>query len=275
MSWSLPVASFWAGEPLSFIEQMVIRSYLDRGCDFTLYLAHPVEGVPEGTVTRDASDILEKPGFLAEKPTRKGLAVWSDLFRVALLRKRQVIWVDLDAYCVRPFDLADGYGVGLNGEGGVLSGVIALPPACATLAYMTDFLSADQIHPPWADPAWLAKKAKKGRLRPNDLPWGDTGPRLLTHALKECGEFDRALPKPVFYPLFRQPLAKLWTLGISDSAIELPETLSVHIFGFTKRLLWTRYNGLPPPGTWLARAAARHGIDPAAAPAIAEKLPGA
>jgi hypothetical protein len=25
-AWTLPVASFWAGEPLSFIEQMVIRS---------------------------------------------------------------------------------------------------------------------------------------------------------------------------------------------------------------------------------------------------------
>lgn len=49
--------------------------------------------------------------------------MWSELFRVALLRRRQVIPVGLDSHCVRPFDLPDGYGFGMNDEGGVLPGV--------------------------------------------------------------------------------------------------------------------------------------------------------
>lgn len=271
--WPLPVASFWAGEPLSFIEQMVIRSYQEQGADFTLYLVHPVEGVPEGTTTIDAARILPTPDFFSDAPTRKELAVWSDLFRVALLGQRQVIWVDLDAYCLHPFEAPDGYAVGLNDEGGVLSGVLALPPDSATLHWMADFLAQDELAPPWADPDWVAKKRKQGRLGPAHLPWGDTGPRLLTHALTESGAFDRAQPRRVYYPLFRNSLRLIWTPGVPDAAMIAPETRSVHIFGFTKRVLWTYWNGLPPAGTWLARTAARHGIDPATAPARGEPLP--
>lgn len=271
--WTLPVATFWAGEPISFVEQMVIRSYLDQGCDFTIYLAEPVAGIPEGARIADAAEIMPKPGFVSDPPTRKELAVWSDLFRVALLRKRQVAWVDADAYCVRPFELEGGYGFGLNGEGGVLSGVMALPPESPTLLWMDEFLSAEILEPPWVKPFLIQQRRKKGTLGPDSLNWGDTGPRLLTYALQQCGEFERALPKSVFYPLFRQTLRKLWAPGIPDQGIVTDNTQSVHIFGYTKRVMVTHWNGLPPPGSWLARMAERHGIDPAAAPATGMPLP--
>ena len=271
-NWSLPVASFWAGEDLSFIEQMVIRSYLDQGCDLTLYLGHPVSGIPEGVRTAPASDILPMPDFLTDPPSRKQLAVWSDLFRVALLSRQQVIWVDLDAYCVRPFQTPNGYAFGLSGEGGVLSGVLALPPDSPALHWLATFLAQDQIVPPWADPDWAARKAKRGALGPADLPWGDTGPRPLSHALKLSGEFTHASAPEVYYPLFRQSLTRIWTPDIPDDQIVRPNTASVHIFGFTKRFLWTHCQGLPPTGSWLDRAARRHGIDPAAAPAKGELL---
>lgn len=66
--WSHPVASFWAGEDLSFVEQMVIRSYLEQGCDFTLYLGHPVGGIPQGTPVRDAAEIMPRPDFAGDAP---------------------------------------------------------------------------------------------------------------------------------------------------------------------------------------------------------------
>ena len=271
--WPLPVATFWAGEPISFVEQMVIRSYLDQGCDFTIYLTDAVEGLPEGVKVADASEILPRPDFVSDRPTHTQLAVWSDLFRVALLRQRQVIWVDADAYCVRPYELVDGYGFGLNETGGVLSGVLALPPQSATLIWMETFLNAKELATPWASQEWIDKRRKKGRLGPFDLPWGDTGPRLLTHALKQSGELDRAQPQSVYYPLFRQTLARLWTPGVPDQMILTNDTRSVHIFGFTKRLMATHWQGLPPPGSWLARTAEKHGIDPAAARATGEPLP--
>ncbi|WP_347138078.1 hypothetical protein [Paracoccus sp. SSK6] len=271
-SWPLPVASFWAGEDLSFVEQMVIRSYLDQGADFTLYLGHPVGGIPEGVRIEDAATILPTPGFASDGPGRKQLAVWSDLFRVALLRQRRMIWVDMDAYCVAPFALRDGYALGLNNEGTVLSGVMAMPSESPALSFMANVLSRDRIEPPWADEAWLARKRKQDRLGPQDLPWGDTGPRLLGHALRESGEIAHAAPPQVFYPLFRASLPLLWRPGVPDAMIQHPDTRSVHIFGYTKRYLWTHHRGLPPAGTWLARAAARHGIDPAQAPAKGEPL---
>ncbi len=271
--WSHPVASFWAGEDLSFVEQMVIRSYLDQGCDFTLYLGHPVGGIPEGTPVRDAAEIMPRPAFAGEAPTRKQLAVWSDLFRIHLLARRRVIWADLDAYCLRPYDFPGAHLFGRNDDGGILSGVLALPQDSPALRWMTDFVAQDQLAPPWADPAWVARRAKAGTLGPADLPWGDTGPRLLLHALRLSGEDRHALPRAVFYPVIQRELARLWTPPLAAEVAPLAETCSVHIFGYTKRVLAEYWRGLPPPGSWLANMAQRHGIDPAAAPATGEPLP--
>lgn len=272
--WSHPVASFWAGEDLSFVEQMVIRSYLDQGCDFTLYLGHPVGGIPKGTPVRDAAEIMPRPDFAGAAPTRKQLAVWSDLFRIRLLCHQRVIWADLDAYCLRPYDFPGAHVFGANEVGGILSGVLALPQGSPALQWMADFTAGPRLEPPWADPAWIARRGQQGTLGPADLPWGDTGPRLLAHALRQSGEDRHAQPRAVFYPVVQQELARLWTPQLAAQVATDAATRSVHVFGFTKRVLASHWQGLPPPGSWLATTAARHGIDPAAAPAKGEPLPG-
>lgn len=273
-SWTHPVASFWAGGDLSFVEQMVIRSYVEQGCDFTLYVPQPVGGIPAGTTVRDAAAIMPVPAAIAPDPDpdRKALAVWSDLFRVRLLSQRAVIWVDLDAYCLRPYAAPEGHLFGRDDADGVLTGVMALPPESPALALMREMLAGDEVEPPWRDENWIRQRRKKGRLSPFDLPWGDTGPRLLTHALRETGGMRHASPHEVFYPLFRNSLRALWRPGVADDRIARPGALSVHIFGYTKRYLATFHDGLPPDGSWLARRAAAHGIDPARARARGEPL---
>ena len=185
--WSHPVASFWAGEDLSFVEQMVIRSYLEQGCDFTLYLGHPVGGIPQGTPVRDAAEIMPRPDFAGDAPGRKQLAVWSDLFRIRLLRQRPVIWADLDAYCLRPYDFPGGYVFGRNNDKGILSGVLALPQASPALNWMADFIAQEQLELPWAEPAWIARRARAGTLGPADLaasiilPQGRNGPAFIAY----------------------------------------------------------------------------------------------
>ncbi|RCW85064.1 hypothetical protein [Paracoccus lutimaris] len=271
--WSHPVASFWAGEDLSFVEQMVIRSYLDQGCDFTLYLGHPVGGIPDGTPVRDAAEIMPRPAFAGEAPTRKQLAVWSDLFRIRLLTRRRVIWADLDAYCLRPYDFPGGYVFGTSVSDNILSGILALPQDSPALRWMAEFLAHDRLEPPWASPVWIERRGQMGMLGPADLSWGDTGPKLLTHALRQSGEDRHAQPQAVFYPLMQHALGRLWTPWLADEVAPSPETLSVHIFGFTKRVLAGHWHGQPPPGSWLARMAERHGIDPTTAPATGLPLP--
>lgn len=271
--WSHPVASFWVGDDLSFIEQMVIKSYLEKGCDFTLYIAHPVGGIPAGTKVRDVADILPLPEGIGDHPDRKALAVWSDLFRVALLLKQRVIWVDMDAYCLAPYATRNGYLFGLNDTGEVLSGVMALPADSPALQWMADFLFQDELAPPWRDEEWLRRRRAKGLLTALDLPWGDTGPRLLTHALALTDSKKHASPQEVFYPLFRNGLMQLWRQNTRDEDVVRSDiTRSVHIFGYTKRYLTTYHAGLPPKNSWLARRAEAHGIDPVSAPARAEPL---
>lgn len=271
--WHLPVISFWAGEDLSFIEQMVIRSYLELGADFTLYLGHPVKGIPEGVRTRPASDIMPQPAFITDEMSRKDLAVWSDLFRIAALRQNAVTWVDLDAYALRPLSVRNGYTIGQSPEGRILSGVISLPRESAALLWMENLLAQDELLLPWAPPQLNARRQREGMVRPELLPWGAVGPRMLEYALGQTGENSYTFASPVHYPVFRQTLPNLWRPKAARELIEQPTTESVHIFGFTKRFLWTNFRGLPPKGSWLERMAHRHEIDPEAAPAKGVPLP--
>ncbi len=270
--WHRPVASFWSGGDLSFVEQAVILSYHEHDADFTLFVDGPVDGIPAGTRVRPASDLMARPRWLPDVPDRKALAVWSDYLRLRLIAQG-FLWVDMDAYCVRPFGVAGPHVFGENGEGQILSGVLALPPDSPALVQMTAMLDAPAVIPPGRPQLWVNRRRAAGRLGPLDLPWGETGPRSLTRFLQQSGESRCAQPAPVFYPVFRTTLPRLWMRGVPDDAIVAPETLSVHLFGFTKRVMATHHGGLPPAGSWLDRMARRHGLDPRDAPARAEALP--
>lgn len=271
--WSHPVATFWAGPPLCFLEQMVLASYVAQGARITVYSPHPLRGLPPGVQAADSATIMPMPDFVGPAPTRKQLAVWSDLFRIELLARMPVIWVDADAYCLAPYDFPAGYGFGANEQGTVLTGVLAIPPEAQALAMMRQALRDRPMMPPWVPAPWLNKQRRRGNpLGPADLRWGDTGPAMVTHALRETGVISHATARSVFYPLVANELARLWTPGLRDDRIALPGSLSVHLFGFTRRWLATHSGGLPPPGSWLDRAAARHGIDPTLAPADGELL---
>lgn len=269
--WHQPVASFWSGGDLSFVEQAVILSYREHGADFTLFTDGPVGGIPAGTDVRPLSGVMPRPHWLPGTPDRKALAVWSDHVRLRLIAMG-FLWVDMDAYCVRPFDLPQAHVFGENGEGRILSGVLGLPPESPALMQLTAMLDAPEVIPPDKPDNWVRKQRAAGRLGPLDLPWGATGPRALTAFLRQSGEDRFALPAPVFYPVFKATLPRLWRRGIPDRVIVTEQTLSVHLFGFTKRVLATHHGGLPPADSWLDRMARRHGLDPRDAPARGELL---
>ena len=126
-----------------------------------------VTGAPDPTLSAPDPDAV----------TQTLAAVWSDLFRVALLRRREVIWVDMDAYCLAPYATSTGYLFGLNDGTGVLSGVVALPVGSAPLRWLEAFLFQAELVPPWREA--LVQLFEEGqRVRGEDLPGALDGMRV-------------------------------------------------------------------------------------------------
>ena len=54
------IQSLWIGTELSKLERLSIKSFLDNGHEYHLYLYDTVKNIPEGAVVKDANEILDK-----------------------------------------------------------------------------------------------------------------------------------------------------------------------------------------------------------------------
>ena len=99
------IQSLWIGKTLTKLEQLSILSYLANGHEFHLYCYDKIEGIPDGTVVKDANEIIEKRQF----DPQGSLAPFADWFRYNLLYKKGGWWVDLDSVCLKPFDFKEDH----------------------------------------------------------------------------------------------------------------------------------------------------------------------
>ena len=268
---ALPViASFWYGSDLSWLEALCIKSFLDRGHRFVLYTADPIAGVPEGTELRPAADILWPPPFDISDNDRLRVAVFSDIFRIRLMQQTGYIWVDLDAYCVRPFAFDSPYVFVRTDRETYPTGVLGFPQDSETLGSMLNFLTSPNPVQPWR--GQRLRRISQKRIDQGEswgietLPWGCSGPRALAHFLRQTGEDKHAMPYDTFYPLRPEELWKLHASSVETRQIERDDVYSVHIYGHQKKIMALSMAGLPYPGSYLARLCDRHQIDPGAQP---------
>jgi hypothetical protein len=147
------------------MERMAIRSFIAHGHAFHLYVYDEVDRVPEGTVVKDAREILpERDIFGYQEGFAKGsVAAFSNFFRYKLLCERGGWWVDTDVVCLRPFDFCDERLWATEradppGELVVASSVIKAPLGDELMAW-----------------AWDAC----ARMETGKIAFGDIGPRLL------------------------------------------------------------------------------------------------
>ena len=264
------IASFWTGDPLSYIEHLVIRSYLDAGHRFVLYALDDIGPVPDGVEIRDARTLFT-PDFPVGTGRRHNNAVYSDLFRLIMVQKTGAIWVDLDAYCLRPFRLPTSYVFGFElPPDRIANGVLGLPPDSPALAQMIELISQRNPIPPFltrkTQKRYLEAAARGENFGFESFTWGVSGPRLVSHFLRETGEARFASSKNVFYPGPRAHTRPLLKPDVPSEIFEQPETISVHFWGKTKKFLVDDYNGVPPKGSYLDRLLKRHQIDTAEFP---------
>ena len=176
------IQGLWIGSELSVMEQLSIASFLSNGHDYHLYVYNQLKNIPAGTTVKDANEILPSSSIFQyrEYATYAGFA---NFFRYKLLLERGGWWADADIICLRPFDFPGKHVFATEmckGFEVVSSGIIKAPKGSRAMAY-----------------AWEVCQSKN----PQDLAWGETGPRLMGEAVKECSLGEYMKPHQVFCPL--------------------------------------------------------------------------
>jgi len=224
MATSNVVQSLWVGNRLSLMEQLCIRSFLHHGHEFQLYTYGPCDGVPPGTMVKDADEIIPADRICVyEHGFGKGSpAVFADLFRYALLLGRGGWWVDLDGVALRRFEFAEscilGTSGGRSGHRAIQTAVIHVP---AGSELMTRCLA-------------VAERSTGG------IRWGEIGPRLLGRISRELHLADAAQPSSTFYPIRAN---RVWDLVSPNRTIR--DAFGVHLW----HALWKHF-GLDPDGRY-------------------------
>ncbi|MBB5516703.1 hypothetical protein FHS89_002743 [Rubricella aquisinus] len=266
------IAGLWVGSDLTWLEQLCLQSFLDHGHPVILYTLGPVGGIPGGVIQRPAEDVYGPPPFDISDNDRQRVAVYSDLFRLHLMRDTAHIWADLDALCTRAIDFDTTYLFAEPNGPTTPIGILRLPSASPALAGMLDYVLSPNPTQPWRGAkrhrANAERIARGERWGIESLPWGCAGPRAMTHFLTQTGEVAHALPSHVFYPLGVDQLWMLHDPNVIDPEVERTGSHSVHIYGHQKKLLANRAGGLPVPGSYLDRKCAAHGIVPTDAPIV-------
>jgi len=269
------IGCLWVDGPLSYLEQLCLKSFVDAGHHTVLYTYGEVTGIPDGIEQRPAADILPRAGFLTHERTGSP-ALHSDLFRYHMLEQQdRMIWADTDAYCMQPFVTKTGHYYGWESAKHVNGGVLGLPQDSETLGALLEFTSDEFAIPPWFETAEQDRlKAMRDAGTPvhaGEMVWGVWGPHAVTHFLQETGEIKHAFPAHVLYPVPFKERREMLKRGVDLSGFIKDDTASVHLYGrrMRKRLVEAE-GGVPKRWSLLGKLINKHGIDVAAAP-----LPGA
>ncbi len=258
-----PVASLWIGEKLHYLNQLCLKSHLQAGHPTTLYCTDTVTNAPEGVKLRPASEIMEIDMAVVGETSPSFL---SNVFRYKMIRKTGAVWIDCDAFCHRPFSEDQGYIFGGHGMIGALNcGVVGLPADCALMDQLLDYYDNLPDYPAW----WNKQQRKKmDKLDPKTplavriyaVERTAFGPQAFTWYAKQTGDFERAAPREVLYPVpfqlndvFYDPYGRV-------EGHFTDRTLSVHLYTNGTKPWWRK--NPPLPGSYAARMCDEVGIDP-------------
>jgi hypothetical protein len=252
------------------MEQMCLLSFIENGHRTILYVYDDVKSVPDGVEIRDAREIMPTDKIIYHANTGSP-AFHSDVFRLRMLEQTDFLWVDTDAYCLKPFvKQKHGFFFGWITDKRRITntGVLGLPKTSKILHSMLELTKDEYPIPPWAtakrqDELRQLKSSGNG-VHMSLMPWGVCGPEALYFFGQESGEIEYAFDGPVLYPvpfsatrtLHRTHLKKLVYAEITD------ETISVHLWGRRFRNIFAQSGGMPPEGSYADDLCKKHKLDP-------------
>jgi mannosyltransferase OCH1-like enzyme len=203
------VQGLWIGPELSVMERMSIASFLAHGHEYHLYVYGDVKGVPPGVVVRDANEILPASSIFQYKHS-KSYAGFANFFRYQLLLNEGGWWADTDVVCLKPFEFADEHVFASEEHKGLRianNGIIKAPAASELMEYVCQVCRAKD---------------------PDQITWGETGPRLLDAAIRQFSLERYTKPHQVFCPLGFEEWGKV--LDPEAGALLGGESYAVHLW---------------------------------------------
>jgi mannosyltransferase OCH1-like enzyme len=164
------------------MEHTAIASFLRHGHIFHLYVYQRPTGIPEGTIVRDANEILPAARIFKYRKY-DSYSGFSNFFRYKLLLERGGWWVDMDMMCLRPFRFSSEYVFASEIDTGVAkvtSCAMRAPPGSEIFKY-----------------AWQVCET----FDPRQLKWGQSGPHLMSRCVEKYALQQFVQPPQVFCPI--------------------------------------------------------------------------
>lgn len=257
------IVTFWHG-PIGWLERLSIASFVRQGHAVAVYSFDRLE-LPPGAEWRDAAAILGREALVFYKD-RGTPAVFSDQFRLRLLRAGAGIYADLDMYCVRPLPPEPDYLMGWERPGSVNNAVLHIPADAPLLDDLLGIFAPGrrpllEPHLPLGRRLEVAARRLLGQtVLPHQMQFGATGPFALTHFMARRGLLERVQPASVFYPLAYEQIPALMQPGSSIDGALRPETLGVHLWRSQLTRRGRAALPLPPPGSALWQLCEREGV---------------
>lgn len=257
------VSGLWIGDTLPQIAELSIKSFLDHGISFQLFTYSDYPNIPEGTIIRQADEIVSTKDVYLHDTGSYGM--FSDWFRYALLEKEGGWWIDLDVICLSS-DLPEASPWYACQEPGVCSpGIICFPAHHPLLTTMRK-LAEDPASPmPWDDDQTLRNKEQWRRDTPDvqkrrkSVPWGYSGPDMFTLAVRHFGLEDCAALAETVYSIPYTCWRHYFNGAIPLDSPIFHRSWAVHIWGEMLRREPDAWDNLAPDSI-VARLMERHGI---------------
>lgn len=258
------IASFWHG-PLSWLERLSIASFVRQGHPFHLYTYEKIDDLPVGAEWRDANDVLPRDALFFYKGHGTP-GVFSDYFRMMLMKQSRGIWADCDVYCVKPLTDMGDYIFSYERPGSINGAVLRVP---ADAPLLNDLISIftdkkrpvlEQHLPIFRRLEVAAKRLMGNPVGPEFMQYGATGPFMLTYYVPLHGLIDLVQKGTVFYPVLYTQIPELMKPGSNIEDYISDDTRGVHIWRSQLTQRGRSDMPTPPAESALAKLCAREGI---------------
>lgn len=229
------IHAVWIGKELGKIGRCCLASFVKHGHSVYLHTYQEVIDLPEGVIRLDANLIMPESRIFRHTQTGS-YAIFADIFRYQLLHKiPNIVYVDTDVYCLKPIVIPEhGYLMGFESDSIINNAVLALPQDSPLLHSLIELTQRDFFIPEWYD----AKQQKElkwqkwfGKIKSlADMPWGVTGPNLLTYYAVKHQLTDFAQTADVFYPVPYNRVTQFLRENIDIDDLTTKNTLCVHLY---------------------------------------------
>ena len=154
------VNGLWIGQTLSYIELLTVKSFMEAGHTFRLWVYEKVDNVPLGVEVCDANTIITSDRIFRYKTANafghgKGsVSGFSDVFRYKLLYDQGGWWVDMDICCIRPFGFCTAYFFRVHHDLDLVGNIMKCPKGSPLMwdCYVEASQTIDENNTDWHKP---------------------------------------------------------------------------------------------------------------------------